>query len=496
MAAANPRGLFLDISGSMQSYHADGTVAKLATPIEATLKTGGQLQVYGFNEQVRRLPGVAAISPGSVAGYTHLGKVVEQALRDKLELFWLVTDNLEHTAGGAEGAGTEHFYNQLRGPEVQRVTVFPVVVGPGKPALVVYAILMSQSAAEAYTASLASFQRGATGMLRTDALQMKPLDRGTVTSQVVPQLENGPRRGKLVYETGKPIRKTIDAVFASSLSHIAIVDCEIDVVQREPVFQPTSLLVAEQKTLYINPKRITVQGGSVSAQHYEIGIELSRMRLKPGLSTLWNAAFGKSSEEARLDVTLLIKVPASKFQLHEDFLSKYSAATPEAAKTSGHVFALDKLPSLMSDKVTSVEVHHEMVFPVKYPFYPTAIWMLLVVVLALGGYLLYRNIPKLLPGGKGKWRVSVEGLDGNTSPAAVAGGKVLVDGEELGVIRGDAFTPTAPAEWSGGSAPAVLAHGTVVDLRVRRRPVRLKFEEKGKQAAKPTPAPERKTTRR
>ena len=220
-AATGSQGLFLDTSGSMIGFHSSGVVRSLAQPLYSAMASEGGVQVYGFSEQVRQYKTLEDITPKAVGGFTDIGKTVEQASKDKLRLFWIITDNLEHREGSKEGEGTEQFYAMLRGESVKRVTVFPVVVGGGRPGLVVYAILLDEGADAIYGRGIASFEKGASGLLRTDALRMKPLDRGVVSTQVTSRAEDG-QPAAVVYETGKPITRKVIVRFHSSLPHIAI----------------------------------------------------------------------------------------------------------------------------------------------------------------------------------------------------------------------------------------------------------------------------------
>jgi hypothetical protein len=382
----------------------------------------------------------------------------------------------------------------LRDDRVERVTVFPVIIGPGKTALIVYAVLLNPNSAALYDQGIAGFEKGANAMLHTDALRMKPLDKGTISTTITPRGEGSGKAGMEFYETGKPIRKTIDVKFQSSLSHIAITDSDIEVMQQPPSFQESSLLRADDQSIQIHPNKIsTLPGGGTTAQRYEIVVNLSRLRLKPGIRTLWKAAFGKNSEEARYDTVLLIKVPGKNFRLHEDFLRRFHASTPQEAKATGRVYALDQLPQLMSADLTSVEVHHEMVFLVKYPLYPTLIWLAAALVLVAVAVPVVKFGPRLMPSAKSKWTVTVEGDD--PAPAAINGGKLMVDGVERGSVVDDVFTPAPQVELAGGAATAALEHGTTIDMRVGRQPMRLKFEEKGHRE-KPQAATHRTVNRR
>lgn len=493
-AWAAGQAVFLDTSGSMLAYHADGTVAKLTQPLVQVLANKGGLRVYGFSDQVHSYPTLAAVTPAIVGGYTNLGKVVDQAIQDKLGLFWIITDNLEQSPGSAEGAGTEQFYMKLRDDAVNRVTVFPVMVGPGKPGLIVYAILLNPDDAASYDQVIAGFRTSASRVLSTDALLMKPLDRGTISTTVTPAVQ-GRSGGKDYYETGKPIQKVIEVKFQSSLRHLAIKDSIVGVQRREPKFQDDSLLRADSQTIQIRPNQIDVlPGGGETAQKYEIVLQLSELRLKPGIGTLWKAAFGKNSEEARLNTTLIIKVPGRNFRLHDDFLSKFHASTPQEARATGKIFALDSLPALMSPDVTAVEVSQETVFVVKYPFYPTLIWLAAALGLVSLLLLLVKFLPGWLPSRRSKWKVSVEGESG--TPAIVRKNRLLVDGIDMGGVQDDVFTPGPEVELAGGAPSSPLEHETIVPMRVRRRPMSVKFEERGRSEAKPAPEPDRSYKRR
>src|ERR1017187_969886 len=113
-----------------------------------------------------------------------------------------------------------------------------------------------------------------------------------------------------------------------------------------------SLLMPERRAISITPRVVQRLGaGDETEQVYVVDVDLGKIALKKDVASLWKAAFGKSSEEALLNLQFLIEVPQKNFHLRKQFLQEYHAGTLAEARATGKVYAVDQLPSLMSDLV-------------------------------------------------------------------------------------------------------------------------------------------------
>jgi hypothetical protein len=126
VSAATRQGLFLDRSGSMKPYYGDGLIVDLAQSLVKTIQDDGQPALFAFGTSVAPIAKISNIEALPFSESTYLDKVLDRAASDKLQIVWMVTDNVEDTPGAPEAGNTEVFYRRLRGEAVQRVTIFPV----------------------------------------------------------------------------------------------------------------------------------------------------------------------------------------------------------------------------------------------------------------------------------------------------------------------------------------------------------------------------------
>ena len=225
---------------------------------------------------------------------------------------------------------------------------------PGRPGLVIYALLLDKADLEVYEAGAAAFRSRSGATFKTTALRMKPLDRDTVEISFIRSNVNN-KTSLVTYETGKPIQEKLEVKFKSRFDHIEIADSEIAVTKGQPQFDSKTLVYPERRKIDISPKRVTKLGaGDETAQVYVVNVDLGKLKLKNDLGSLWAAAWSRSSEDAQVDLAFEIIVPQKNFRLRDSFQREYQAATLAEAKQTGKVYLIDQLPSLMSGDVTRV----------------------------------------------------------------------------------------------------------------------------------------------
>jgi len=478
MGGTPRQAIFIDRSGSMRPYYQQGIIDAIAHPLETALSGLSDYREYAFSLEVipsRSLQEIEAMPFGSL---TFIDKVIETASKNNLGVAWIITDNIEDT-GTAEAGNIEKFYARLRTDLVQRVVIFPVRVTAGKPGLIVYALLLDPSMAETYERGIGAFRKGADGVLHTDALRMKPLEHDTVQVSFYKAPVNS-RGSEKTYETGAPIRETIEIRFKSTFDHIQIVDSAIKVADAEPKFQDLSLLVPEQRIISVTPDRVKTLGpGDETDQVYTVRIDLGDLKLKKSPQALWKAAWGKPEEEARLDTRFIIEVPQSNFRLRSKFLDEFDAATVEEARKTGKVYAINRLPSLMSGKITQVQVDSPLVFKVKYPAWPAFLCVFLVLAalgLLVGAALLVHKLTE--PGAK-SWKITAEAAGGRPLTVSIERQAVFVEVDRIGRIERNEFVPENGLRLDKGGERLPLANGLSVHARASRREFDLKFEDAG-----------------
>jgi hypothetical protein len=468
-ASAQEQALLLDRSGSMARYYSNGLVGELRQKITAALDGRGKTRLLAFSDRVEPVANPAAITTG---GSTYLNRAIEYVIQNKYDVAWVVTDNIQSTPGAQEG-DTEAFYSVLRGPSVKRVIIFPVPQPPGTdtPGIAVYALLLSPGAARPYEDGVAAFARGGRdGRFRTETLRMKPLDRDTVDISVVGSSLD--RRSGKPYEVGQTIRETMEVRFKSRFDYLKVIDAEIAVPRIEADFGPESVLKPDRMKLDITPRIVRVLDPlDETREIYKIEADLGTINLKKDFSSLWRAAFGRSKEKHTLHLAFLINVPQRNFKLKESFVEAYNADTPSAAKSTGKVYGIEHLPSLLTEDVTPIWAEAQIPVTVKYPWWPSVLFILcflgLMVGLVSAARLAGRGLSAAL-GGR-RWGARAETDYGAEITCAVDGGEVFVQSSAVGRIRRNSFYPGEGVSLLEPEGESVaLDDGTRVRLRTRK----------------------------
>jgi hypothetical protein len=333
---------------------------------------------------------------------------------------------------------------------------------------------------ERYETGLKTFRDRAVGVLRTDALRMKPLDKDTVVISWVRANVN-PRTSLITYSTGKPVRELIEIKFESKFDHIEIADSSIEVARGDASFGRDSLVYPEKRNIDISPRTVEKLGpGDETEQVYKIDVDLGKIKLRNDPISLWKAAWMRSSEDATLQLAFIIRVPQRNFRLRPQFLSEFNAATLQDAKNTGKVYAIDRLPSLMSEAVTAVQITSPVVFRVRYPSYPTFLWLTVfavAVAILVGILVAAKRGASFLMGST--WDVEARTQAGALLDSTVNKGAVLVQRDVVGRVDHRAFLPAAGVRIIHPSGTQVaLADGMEVTLDASRRLIVLRFKTK------------------
>ncbi len=473
--------VLIDRSGSMRPYYRDNVVRQLSdTLLEALRAQSEDVAVYAFSERAQRVKGLEDLEQLPFGNSTLLDKALDRAVQDGVEVVWMITDNIQDAPGSADAGDTEQFYKKLRTDAVEKVTIFPLRQPAGRPGLVIYALLKKDGDSDLYERELAGFHSRAAGVLRTDALRMKPLDRDTVGISWVRANVN-PRTSLIIYDTGKPVRELIEVKVKSKFDHIEITDSSIEVAKREASFGKDSLIYPERQNIDISPRTVERLGpGDETEQVYKIDVDLGKLKLRNDLASLWKAAWVKSSEDATLQLSFVIHVPQKNFRLRPKFLQEFNAATIQEARETGKVYAVDRLPSLMSEAVTAVQVTSPVVFRVRYPSYPTFFWLAMLALVGLmifGVFVGVKHAASLAT--HNTWDVEAKTQAGVSLECAVENGNVLVQREIVGRVERDTFVPATGTRIVQPSIAQIrLSDGQQATVEARRRLVDLRFKKK------------------
>ncbi len=481
------QALFLDDSGSMRPYYSSGLLHDIAGPLSASITAGSNLQLYSFSTAVLPARNLEAIQSAPFGQYTFLDKVIDACRSGGIDIGWIVTDNIEDTG---EAGNTERFYRKLRSDTVRRVTVFPVRSSPGRPGLVIYALLFTDKAAPLYDSTLERFVSEGHGILRTEPLLMKPINQDTVevTSRDLAPLTR--RGGHKIYDTGTPVREAAEVRFRSRLDHIEIVDSSLHILDAKPSFGPESLLVPSERQLSITPDRIRDLGpGRETAQVYHLTANLGELALKPSPLAWWRAAWGHPEEEAELPLTFAIDVPQGNFRLRRPFLDQWSAPTVADARATGKVYALDNLLASINAGDTHIQVTAPLFFRVRYPTWPALLWialfaLALAVLLGLllaSRRLLFRRTPK--------WAVRAVTPEGQALTATLEKSHITVEGRQVARLEGIDLVPIAPARLAAGQPRIAVVPHQPVRLVHRTQLIDLFFVPASEAAGPTPPAP-------
>lgn len=463
--------LLIDRSGSMKPYYEQSLVSELGTRIVALMQAHslGPVQVGAFNDHVEIVPDVNSIVVG---GATYMDTAFDYAVEHHYSLVWMITDNIMHRSGEEEGR-TRVFYDRLKGEAVGRLVIFPLKQSQGgHPGLMVYAMLMSPAAKQAFEEETKDFQRQTKGSV---LLPMKPLDRDTIDATFADASieKNGP-----VYTDGSVIQRTVEVRFKSRFEHLRIVDADIVNPRVSPEFSKNSLLRFEKTDVKITPEKIIELGpGNETVQVYRVSIDLGQIQLKHDPISLWRAALRNPNEEISLDLSFAIKVPKENFQFTDTFLRDYGAETTESAKAEGKIYDLRELPLLVAENRTSIDVPNSPKIRVRYPswlflIFPGIPIAAILILIAVTIYIW--RVAKRLARRRPKWIVDVQRppqSDGKIRSGWVI---VTVDGREnrLGQIKGTRFVPAPTVK---PKEPIAIKEGMPISLNLRARDYMLIF---------------------
>ncbi len=474
------QALFLDDSGSMRPYYANGLIRDIAQPLEASVDARNAMQLYAFSTDVLPVRNLQSMESIPFGQYTFLDKVIDQCQHKHIDIGWIVTDNIEDTG---EAGNTERFYARLRSEAVRRVTVFPVRASAGHPGLVVYALLFNPAARPDYGNTLSRFVTNGSRVLRTEPLLMKPIDQDTVevTSHDLAPLT---RRGSpKVYATGTPLQAQAEVRFRSRLDHIEIVDSSLHILDAKPSFGPGSLLEPTRRQLAITPDRIRDLGpGRETAQVYHLTADLGQINLKSSPAAWWQAAWGRPEEEAELPLRFAIDVPQHNFRLRQPFLDQWSATSVADARASGKVYALDRLLTSINAGDTEIQVTSPLFFRVRYPAWPAVLWIVLFtfgLALLIGLALFARRI---LRRGAQMWTVRAATPEGQPLNARLQDARVLVDGQPVARVDGTDLLSLPPARFASGKPRILLTSTEPIRLVHRMQPIDLFFMQASQSA--------------
>lgn len=473
-----PQALLVDCSGSMRPYYQEGLIADLSATLLEALRAEGEVSAFAFSTTVSPLPQVAQLANLAFGKSTYLDRAIDKAMALHSPIAWMITDNIQDQPGAKEVGNTEVFYQRLRSQAVKKVTIFPLRQPPGRAGIVIYALLLDEAAQEQYEKGLAGFKRRAGQILHTDPLRMKPLDKDTVQINFV-RANVSPKGSIVLYQAGKPVRERLEIRFKSRFDHLEISDAQIRVVEGKARFDSESLLVPERRVITITPQRVwKLTAGDETDQVYVVDIDLGRLHLKHDLASIWRAAWGKSGEEAELKLAFVIEVPQQNFRLSKQFLQTYYAPSPVDASATGRIYALDQLPKLMSERLTEVRVESLLRFRVGYPWWPSLVWILLLLAGAGLVVLLILILRKVSFARTKEWDVAAESDRGATLECQVDRGNVSVQRDVVGVIERNKFVPIKGVVLEGGAVEAPISAGLRLKIEAFRRPMVLVFREK------------------
>lgn len=440
------QAIYLDRSGSMKPYYNNGLVLDLGERIHTLIqrRAGTRPQIIAFSENVTPVRTLEDVGNLDFGASTLLDNAIGDAIERQYSIVWLITDNIEHQPGTQEGDNTTAFYEKLRGDPVKKILIFPLVQTQGMSGIVIYAMLLSSQADSIFEEEIKEFTNDIKRSYNTEHLRMKPLDSATIESTLA---RSDPKhRDRTVYNEGQSIHETMEVRFKSRFEHLKVTDADIEPDVRAE-FGQTTLFTLENPHIAITPKKVTeLDPGSETEQVYSVSVDVGKVRLKRDLASIWKAAWGKTGEEGTVNVSFLIRVPRENFQFKKSFLEAYNARTPDEARQTGRVYALDQLPSLLADKVTLISVESPQPFRVKYPWWPGPLFILLgllmVGLIIFAGRFASRSLAGSLKG-KPKWDVLI------TVPSqgrgTIKGGWVAIplDGRSIrvGQMKGGTLLP-------------------------------------------------------
>lgn len=473
-ARAQDQALLIDGSSSMRPYYQRGLIVDLSRMINDALSENAPTQLAVFSDGVQPLSTVEQLTGLKLGAWTYLDRALDYAMQKKYRVVWMITDNMESQSSDPEAANTEIFYRKLRSAQVKKVVIFPLVQTPGSAGLVIYAVQLSQSDDNLFEDELKRFSDSVKGVYRTEPLRMKPLDQDTVEINFV-RGNLQPKDGRVaVYKEGQNITEKVELRFKSRFKHLQIVDAQIEVPLSEAKFAAGSLLQPEKREIKITPEKVSaLDPQGETEQVYEASIDLGKVKLKRDPASLWKAAWGKTNEEVELPLSFVIQVPQENFRFKESVLQTYGAKTPQAAKETGKIYGLERLPQLMGEPNTPITTQLPLRFRVQYPWWPALIWIGLLLLAAAIVILFIIFATKLGRGAlsrSGQWAVSAQTIHGAPLKCELEQRRVVVQGDHVGEINKSSFIPAQGVKVDGAAESVRLADS-----------LRLQIERKGKQ---------------
>jgi hypothetical protein len=222
----------------------------------------------------------------------------------------------------------------------------------------------------------------------------------------------------------------------------------------------------------------------VTAEVYQVEADLGVIRLKKDFASLWRAAFGKAKERHTLHLVFLINVPQQSFRLKDSFAEAYNASTPAIAKSTGKVYGIEHLPTLLTEDVTPIWAETQIPLTVKYPWWPSVLFIIGFLGILYCGVVVARRIKggvRALFAPK-RWTVHAETEKGEELPCDVTDAEVLVRGSGVGRIEGNSFYPVETVSLLEQEGQRVtLADNAQITLRTGRGELyRLIFSRNGR----------------
>ncbi|HEX8174609.1 MAG TPA: hypothetical protein VF543_05765 [Pyrinomonadaceae bacterium] len=476
LSLAQNQALLVDGSASMRPYYAKGLILDLSQSLNDVLTKEAPTQLFIFSENVSPISSIDQLTNPALGNWTYIDRTIDSAIQKKYRIAWIITDNMESRPSDPEAANTEVFYQRLRSPQVKKVVIFPLVQAPGDAGLVIYAIQFAADADEIFEKELTQFSSVVKGVYRTEPLRMKPLDQNTIDISFVRGNLQPKGKSLITYQEGQNISEKVELRFKSRFEHLKIVDARINVPSAEPRFSLGSLLQPEKREINIDPQKVsTLDPQGETEQSYEATVNLGKVTLKRTLSSLWKAAWSNPSyEDIELPVSFVINVPQENFRFKDSVLRTYGASTPQAAKDTGKIYGLEKLPQLMGEPETPIQTEIPLAFRVQYPWWPAAIFVLLFILgLIIAGVVLIAA-KKGASGAfarRADWAVTAQTVHGSPLKCELEQKRILVQGEEVGQIKGNSFIPASGVKVEGGLDKVNLEDKLSV-----------KIERKGKQS--------------
>jgi hypothetical protein len=433
-ASAQNQALLVDRSGSMKPYYENNVVQDIGNKILSVLNADGRVQIVAFSTYSQN---VADLNSITVGGDTLLDQAIQDAIAQKYSIVWMITDNLQHEPNAQNAGNTMAFYEKLRDKVVKKVAILPMLQSPGRPGIAVYVMLLSSSteSESLFNKEVNEFLKNK-GQLKTEALQMKPLSINTVDIQIE-RSSLDTKKGK-PYEVGQVVRETFSIRFKSKFDHLRITSANIEVPQLEADFGPESVLRHGTPKFSINPAVVkSLEPSKATDQIYEVEADLAEVQLKKDPISIWKAAFGKAKENHVLTLKFIINVPRKSFEFKQQFLDNYNSSTIADAVSSGKIYGIESLPSLLTEETTPIVSEIHIPVEVKYPMWPSIVIMiffLLLAALVIGGVWFVMSKARGLIGKK-RWTVKAATQYGAELESQIDNGQVYVQSDCMGELN-------------------------------------------------------------